>query len=104
MDVSKVLAELRQEREQIDEAILSLERLIAGRGKRRGRPPAWMGRLTARETRTSSRPRRSYAGRLPGASFASGGAGAPRWSFPPYWPKPFGGAAKFAASGEGRTG
>jgi hypothetical protein len=42
MDVSKVLAELRQEREQIDEAILSLERLVAGRGRRRGRPPAWM--------------------------------------------------------------
>jgi hypothetical protein len=45
MDVSKVLTELRQEREQIDEAILSLERLVAGRGKRRGRPPAWMANL-----------------------------------------------------------
>jgi len=42
MDVSKVLAELRQEREQIEEAILSLERLVAGHGRRRGRPPAWM--------------------------------------------------------------
>ena len=42
MDVAKILAELRQEREQIEEAILSLERLAQGRGKRRGRPPAWM--------------------------------------------------------------
>lgn len=42
MDVSKILAELRQEREQIEEAILSLERLARGRGKRRGRPPAWL--------------------------------------------------------------
>lgn len=42
MDVTKMLAELRQEREQIEEAILSLERLARGRGKRRGRPPAWM--------------------------------------------------------------
>ena len=42
MDVTKILAELRQEREQIEEAILSLERLARGRGKRRGRPPAWM--------------------------------------------------------------
>ena len=42
MDVSKMLAELRQEREQIDEAIMILERLARGRGKRRGRPPAWM--------------------------------------------------------------
>lgn len=42
MDVTKMLVELRQEREQIEEAIISLERLARGRGKRRGRPPAWM--------------------------------------------------------------
>lgn len=42
MDVSKILDELRQEREQLEEAILSLERLARGRGKRRGRPPSWM--------------------------------------------------------------
>ena len=42
MDVSKILAELRDERQQIEEAILSLERLARGRGRRRGRPPAWM--------------------------------------------------------------
>ena len=42
MDVSKILVDLRQERDQLEEAILSLERLARGRGKRRGRPPAWM--------------------------------------------------------------
>ncbi len=42
MDVSKILAELQAERTQIDEAILSLERLARGRGKRRGRPPSWI--------------------------------------------------------------
>jgi hypothetical protein len=42
MDTEKMLAELRAERDQLDEAILTLERLAAGRGKRRGRPPAWM--------------------------------------------------------------
>jgi len=42
MDVSKILAELKAEREQIEEAIVSLERLARGRGKRRGRPPSWM--------------------------------------------------------------
>ncbi len=42
MDVNKILTELRQEREQIEDAIISLERLARGRGKRRGRPPAWM--------------------------------------------------------------
>ncbi len=42
MDVAKILADLRQEREQIEEAIITLERLAHGRGRRRGRPPAWM--------------------------------------------------------------
>ncbi len=48
MDVIKMLADLRQEREQIEEAILSLERLARGRGKRRGRPPAWMQEVKRR--------------------------------------------------------
>ena len=42
MDVSKILADLKEERQQIEEAILSLERLARGRGRRRGRPPGWM--------------------------------------------------------------
>jgi len=46
MDVSKILNELKAEREQIEEAILSLERLARGRGRRRGRPPAWMSEMT----------------------------------------------------------
>jgi hypothetical protein len=46
VDVSKILAELKAEREQIEEAILSLERLARGRGKRRGRPPVWMSEIT----------------------------------------------------------
>jgi len=45
MDVSKILAELKAEREQIEEAILSLERLARGRGRQRGRPPAWMAEV-----------------------------------------------------------
>ncbi len=51
MDVTKILAELRQEREQIEEAILSLERLALGRGRRRGRPPAWMQAMTRKRGR-----------------------------------------------------
>jgi len=41
MNVSKILAALRQEREQIEEAIQSLERLARGKGGRRGRLPRW---------------------------------------------------------------
>jgi len=48
MDVSKVLADLRLEREHIEEAIMTLERLARGRGKRRGRPPAWMSEIKRR--------------------------------------------------------
>jgi hypothetical protein len=46
MDVDKILAELRSERAQIEEAIISLERLAKGRGRRRGRPPSWMAEVT----------------------------------------------------------
>lgn len=47
MDIDKMLGELRREREQIDEAILTLERLARGRGRRRGRPPAWLKEAAA---------------------------------------------------------
>ena len=55
MDVAKMLAELRQEREQIEEAIITLERLASGRGKRRGRPPAWMTAAKKRAKATSTK-------------------------------------------------
>jgi hypothetical protein len=51
MDITKMLTELRQESQQIEEAILSLERLARGRGKRRGRPPAWMSQQPKRRGR-----------------------------------------------------
>ena len=37
-----MLEELRKDKHQIEEAIIVLERLSLGRGKRRGRPPTWM--------------------------------------------------------------
>jgi DNA invertase Pin-like site-specific DNA recombinase len=48
MDINKMLAELRMERESIEEAIMTLERLARGRGRRRGRPPAWMSKIKRR--------------------------------------------------------
>jgi len=45
MDVNKMLADLRQEREHIEQAILTLERLAKGQGRKRGRPPAWMSKI-----------------------------------------------------------
>ena len=48
MDINKMLEELRLEREQVEEAIMTLERLARGRGRRRGRPPAWMAQIKRR--------------------------------------------------------
>jgi len=48
MNIIKMLADLRAEREQVIEAIIVLERLSVGRGKRRGRPPKWMTEVKKR--------------------------------------------------------
>ncbi len=48
MDINKMLNDLRMEREQLSEAILVLERLSLGQGKRRGRPPKWMTEVKRR--------------------------------------------------------
>ena len=64
MDVTKILSELRVEREQIEEAILSLERLATSRGRRRGRPPKWMAEAKKRKRVQANRagsPARSAA-------------------------------------------
>jgi hypothetical protein len=50
MDVEKILAEMRLEREQLEDAIASLERLERP-VKRRGRPPGWLAEIRkAQET------------------------------------------------------
>ena len=56
MDVTKILEELKRERDQIEEAILTLERLAEGRGRRRGRPPAWLSEARKREKTTPAVP------------------------------------------------
>jgi hypothetical protein len=48
MDIHSILAELRSEKERLEEAILTIERLAAGSlAKRRGRPPKWMASVKA---------------------------------------------------------
>ena len=49
MDVAKILAELKAEREQIEEAIVSLEHLARGRVRGPGRPPNWMADTTPKK-------------------------------------------------------
>jgi hypothetical protein len=42
MNIIQMLSDLRAEHQQLEEAILVLERLATSGGKRRGRPPKWM--------------------------------------------------------------
>ena len=62
MNVESIIKDLREERDSVEQAILSLERLVAGQGKRRGRPPAWMKRLE--DVKAEEAPKRR--GRPPG--------------------------------------
>ena len=41
MDIQKMIAELRTERECLDGALMNLHKLALKRAPRRGRPPAW---------------------------------------------------------------
>ena len=58
-----MLADLREEQNAIDHAIMALQRLAAGQGKRRGRPPAWMSAMNS--GRSEDAPKRR--GRPPGS-------------------------------------
>jgi len=42
MDLLKMIGELEAERNRLDQAIIALERLSAGKVRRRGRPPGWL--------------------------------------------------------------
>ena len=72
MDVNKMLAELRQEREQIEEAIIILERLARGRGKRRGRPPLWMAQTAPQTAGSPAGQQEQAEGRKSGRSIKGG--------------------------------
>jgi hypothetical protein len=59
MDLTRILAQLRRERELVEEAIASLERLATGIGRpRRGRPPAWLQARMDRELKSPAQPPR----------------------------------------------
>jgi hypothetical protein len=52
MDINKIIKDLRTEKEELERAILALERIG---GKRRGRPPKW---LKAMEKPAQTEPRK----------------------------------------------
>jgi len=59
MDLEAVLKQLREEREQIQIGILAMERLQAGQGTRRGRPPKWLAEVKAATPKRRGRPKGS---------------------------------------------
>jgi len=63
MDLNKVLVQLREELENLDAAILSLERLQRD-GRPRGRPPKALSHLTRVVRDTRKAPARSHAQEL----------------------------------------
>lgn len=48
MNITAMIAELRAEREHVEQAILVLERMALGQGRERGRPPDWMTQVKCR--------------------------------------------------------
>jgi len=57
MDLTKLISDLRSERQYIEEAILALERIAQGGHKRRGRPPKWMAGLKLETNSVAKRKR-----------------------------------------------
>ena len=61
MDLAHVLQQLHEELENLDAAILSLEKLQRS-GKRRGRPPAWLAEVNQPK---AARPQRQPGAKAP---------------------------------------
>jgi hypothetical protein len=53
MNIQEILAELHQERERVEDAIRSVERLVELPPRGRGRPPGWMNEV---KTKRRGRP------------------------------------------------
>jgi hypothetical protein len=66
MDLEAILKELRDEHAHLSEAILAFERMDAGSGKRRGRPPLWL--VTVKATGPKKRGRPKGNGKKPEAA------------------------------------
>ena len=76
MDITKMIVELRSEREMIERALMALERIARG-ARRRGRPPKWMA------GRNSEEPKRR--GRRPGTKMSAAARKAQSVRMKKYW-------------------
>ena len=56
MDIRQILAELREQREYLDEALIRLEILAQRRTPKRGRPPSWLRRIATADPKKTGWP------------------------------------------------
>jgi hypothetical protein len=62
MNLTKMIAELREQKQALEETMVMLERLARGQGKRRGRPPLFLSKaLSQASTVGPGRKRRPFS-------------------------------------------
>jgi hypothetical protein len=82
MDIQKILAELREQRDQVAAVIAALEEMVYQQAPRRGRPPKWLtaNRINAPKNGTNGSVNGSHplaTPRKPASTFAAAN-GSPR--------------------------
>jgi len=64
MDLMVIIAELKRQRDGLDQAIISLQQLAVGTPtKRRGRPPKWLAEAQAGHATTNAPVRKTKSAR-----------------------------------------
>lgn len=56
MNLTKMIAELREQKEALEQTMNMLERLARGQGKRRGRPPLFLSQASGASPARKRRP------------------------------------------------
>ena len=56
-----MIAELRAQKQALEESMIMLERLARSQGKRRGRPPLFLSKALSQASATGSRKRRPFS-------------------------------------------
>jgi len=62
MDLTKMIAELREQKQALEETMIMLERLARSQGKRRGRPPLFLSKTLSQASQAGpARKRRPFS-------------------------------------------
>jgi hypothetical protein len=61
MNLTKMIAELKEKKRALEETMIMLERLARSQGKRRGRPPLFLSKALSQAGATGPRTRRPFS-------------------------------------------